>query len=135
MPAAARRPAAGPPCLAFAQVGSSRAACLAPCRQTRTWSPGQTLCPAREVGGTPGFRYLWNVVDGVPVVTTPAEIDLTTADQLRAVLLAAASGGHVTVVVDMTGTRVLRLTGAQYAYPGSSAGLGRGRRAAAGRCR
>jgi anti-anti-sigma factor len=44
------------------------------------------------------------MVNGLPVVTTPAEIDLTTADQLRAVLIAAASGGHPIVVVDMTGT-------------------------------
>jgi anti-sigma B factor antagonist len=45
------------------------------------------------------------MVSGVPVVTAPAEIDLTTADQLRTVLLDTAARGHATVVVDLTGTR------------------------------
>jgi anti-sigma B factor antagonist len=42
---------------------------------------------------------------GVPVVTAPAEIDTTTAGQLRAILLEWHARGHATVVVDMTGTR------------------------------
>jgi len=42
---------------------------------------------------------------GVPVVTAPAEIDMTTAGQLRAILLQWHTRGHVTVVVDMTGTQ------------------------------
>ena len=42
---------------------------------------------------------------GVPVVTAPAEIDITSADQLRVVLLDAAARGHATVVVDLTRTR------------------------------
>jgi anti-sigma B factor antagonist len=42
---------------------------------------------------------------GVPVVTTPAEIDITTAEKLRVVLLEATSNGYPTVVVDMTRTR------------------------------
>lgn len=50
------------------------------------------------------IRYLRRMIDGVPVVTAPAEIDVTSAEQLRAVLLDAASRGHVTVVVDMTRT-------------------------------
>ena len=50
----------------------------------------------------PGAGYL-TVINGVPVVRTPAEVDITTADQLRVVLLAAARG-NATVVVDMTGT-------------------------------
>jgi len=40
----------------------------------------------------------------VPVVTTPAEIDMTTAGQLRAILFEWHTRGHGTVVVDMTGT-------------------------------
>jgi anti-sigma B factor antagonist len=45
------------------------------------------------------------MINGVPVVTAPAEIDVTTAGQLRTVLLHAAARGQATVVVDMTGTR------------------------------
>ena len=52
----------------------------------------------------PVVRYLRTMIDGVPVVSTPAEIDITTADELHAVLREATSGGHRAVVVDMTGT-------------------------------
>ena len=45
------------------------------------------------------------MINGVPVVTAPAEIDVTTAEQLRMVLLDAGRHGHATVVVDMTRTR------------------------------
>jgi len=38
------------------------------------------------------------------VVTAPAEIDITTAAELRAILAEWHSRGHVTVVMDMTGT-------------------------------
>ena len=41
---------------------------------------------------------------GVPVVTAPAEIDVTTAGQLRAMLAESAARGH-TMVVDLTGTQ------------------------------
>jgi len=44
------------------------------------------------------------LINGVPVVAAPAEIDVTTAEQLRSVLLEAASRGHTTIVVDMTRT-------------------------------
>ena len=44
------------------------------------------------------------MIGGVPVVAAPIEVDATTAERLRAVLLDAASHGHTTVVVDMTGT-------------------------------
>jgi hypothetical protein len=37
------------------------------------------------------------MVNGVPVVTTPAEIDVTTAEQLRTVLLRTADLGRATV--------------------------------------
>jgi len=43
---------------------------------------------------------------GRMVITAPVEIDLTIADQLRAVLLNTAAQGHVTVVVDLTRTRL-----------------------------
>jgi hypothetical protein len=38
------------------------------------------------------------MINGVPVVAAPAEIDVTTAEQLRSVLLEAASHGHTTIV-------------------------------------
>ena len=48
--------------------------------------------------------YRFQVAGGVPVVTAAAEIDATTAGQLRAVLLEWHTRGHTTMVVDMTGT-------------------------------
>jgi anti-sigma B factor antagonist len=53
----------------------------------------------------PGIRYLSEMYGGVPVVATPAEIDISTTDKLRVVLLEATSNGYPTVVVDMTRTR------------------------------
>jgi anti-sigma B factor antagonist len=53
----------------------------------------------------PDVSYLVEMISGLSVVTAPAEIDITTADQLRLVLLEAAVHGHTTVVVDMTRTR------------------------------
>ena len=52
----------------------------------------------------PDVRYLRKMINGVPVVAAPGEIDITTAGQLRAVLLEATGGGHPTAVVDMSGT-------------------------------
>ena len=52
----------------------------------------------------PGIRNPL-MINGVPVVAAPAEIDVTTARQLRTVLLRSASRGHPTIVVDMTRTR------------------------------
>ena len=52
-----------------------------------------------------GDRYPIEMVNGVPVVAAPEEIDVTNADWLRAVLLEAAARGHGTFVVDMTGTQ------------------------------
>ena len=49
-------------------------------------------------------RYLRKMINGVPVMATPAEIDITTAGQLGAVLLAATEQ-YRTLVVDMTRTR------------------------------
>jgi hypothetical protein len=48
-----------------------------------------------------GIRSLL-MISGVPVVTAPAEIDVTTAEQLRMVLLSSAARRHPAVVVDMT---------------------------------
>ena len=52
----------------------------------------------------PGNRYPL-MINGVPVVEAPEEIDICNAEQLRLVLLETASRGHATVVVDMTRTR------------------------------
>ena len=45
------------------------------------------------------------LVDGVPVVGIPEEIDMTNADCLRVALAQAAGNGHQRFVVDMTRTR------------------------------
>ena len=50
-------------------------------------------------------RYPDAMINGVPVVVTPAEIDVTSADGLRSALLKAAANGHSTLVVDMTRTQ------------------------------
>ncbi len=50
-------------------------------------------------------KYPFQMAGGVPVVTAPAEIDATTAGQLRAILLEWHTRGHAAVVVDMTGTQ------------------------------
>jgi len=55
--------------------------------------------------------YVRTDVNGVPVAATPAEIDVTTADRLRAALLDLAGGGHPTVIVDMTRTQFCDSTG------------------------
>lgn len=49
--------------------------------------------------------YSRKLVDGVAVVSTSAEIDITVSGQLRAVLLEAITSEHPVLVVDMTGTR------------------------------
>jgi len=53
--------------------------------------------------GNVGFPV--EMIEGVPVVTAPEEIDITNADRLRAALLQAAAPGDGTLVVDMTRTR------------------------------
>ena len=52
----------------------------------------------------PGIRHPL-MINGMPVVTAPAEIDVTNAEQLRAVLLHSAARGHATILVDMTRTQ------------------------------
>src|SRR5215475_2332359 len=49
--------------------------------------------------------YPFQMAGGVPVITAPAEIDTTTAGQLREILFEWHTRGHATVVVDMTHTR------------------------------
>ena len=49
-------------------------------------------------------RYPIEMINGVPVVAAPEDIDVTNAAWLRAVLLEAAARGHETFVVDMTRT-------------------------------
>jgi anti-anti-sigma factor len=58
----------------------------------------------------PGVRFPV-MINGIPVVTAPAEIDIITAGQLRTVLLHSAAHGHATIVVDMTGTTFCDSTG------------------------
>jgi anti-sigma B factor antagonist len=53
----------------------------------------------------PEDEFPVEVVQGVPVVAAPEEIDITNAEVLRAALLTAAADGHGTLVVDMTRTR------------------------------
>jgi anti-sigma B factor antagonist len=50
-------------------------------------------------------RFPVEVVEGVPVVAAPEEIDITNAAALRSALLQAAADGHRTLVVDMTQTK------------------------------
>jgi anti-sigma B factor antagonist len=50
-------------------------------------------------------RFPVEVVNGVPVVAAPEEIDITNAPALRSALLEAAAHRHGTLVVDMTLTR------------------------------
>jgi anti-anti-sigma factor len=52
----------------------------------------------------PDGSYSLRVADGVPVVTAPAQIDVTTSAQLWAMLAPWAALGRATLVVDLTGT-------------------------------
>ena len=56
-------------------------------------------------------RFPVELVEGVPVVATPEEIDITNAEALRSALLKAAANGHGTLVVDMTQTRFCDCSG------------------------
>ena len=53
----------------------------------------------------PEDKFPVEVVQGVPVVAAPEEIDITNAETLRSALLTAAANGHGTLVVDMTRTQ------------------------------
>jgi anti-sigma B factor antagonist len=52
----------------------------------------------------PDAMFPVEVVSGVPVVTTPEQVDITNADGLRAALLDSAARGHGRLVVDMSRT-------------------------------
>jgi anti-sigma B factor antagonist len=52
----------------------------------------------------PDAMFPVEVVSGVPVVTTPEQVDITNADGLRAALLDSAGRGHGRLVVDMSRT-------------------------------
>jgi anti-sigma B factor antagonist len=53
----------------------------------------------------PEIRFPVEVIQGLPVVTAPEEIDITNADELRVSMLEAAANGSPTLVVDMSRTR------------------------------
>ena len=57
--------------------------------------------------------YSFQMVGSVPVVTAPAEIDVTTAGGLRAIPFEWHSPGEATVVVDLTATRFCDWVGLQ----------------------
>lgn len=52
----------------------------------------------------PEIGFPVEVVEGVPVVTAPEEIDITNAAGLRAAVSEAAGSGSALVIVDMSGT-------------------------------
>jgi anti-anti-sigma factor len=58
-----------------------------------------------------GAEYPFKMIGGVPVLTAPVEIDITTSADLRSVLSGWHSRGHATVVVDLTGTVFCDLAG------------------------
>lgn len=53
----------------------------------------------------PGDTFPVQIVEGVPVVVTPEEIDISNAEALRSSLLKAAANGYGRLVVDMTQTQ------------------------------
>jgi anti-sigma B factor antagonist len=50
-------------------------------------------------------EFTFEVVNGVPVLAAPEEIDITNAPRLRSALLEAAAHGHGTLVADLSYTR------------------------------
>jgi anti-sigma B factor antagonist len=50
-------------------------------------------------------RFPCEVINGVPVVAAPEQIDMTNAPELGAALLEAAAHGHGTIVADLTRTQ------------------------------
>jgi anti-sigma B factor antagonist len=56
---------------------------------------------AQMLDGRPPYE----VVNGMPVVAAPEEIDVTNAPDMRSDLEEAAADGHGTLVLDMTKTR------------------------------
>ena len=62
-------------------------------------------------GGMPAVEYSVKTMNGLPVVSAPAEVDVSNADGLREALLACADAGHAVLVVDMRGTAFCDSTG------------------------
>lgn len=50
-------------------------------------------------------RFPCEVINGVPVVAAPEEIDITNAPELRSALLEAAAHGHGSLVADLSQTQ------------------------------
>ena len=59
----------------------------------------------------PAVGYSVKSVNGLPVVSAPAEVDVSNADELRQLLLARADEGHAVLVVDMSETAFCESTG------------------------
>jgi anti-sigma B factor antagonist len=59
----------------------------------------------------PEIGFPVEVMEGVPVVTAPEEVDIANAGLLQQALAEAARAGQVLVVVDMTRTRFCDSTG------------------------
>jgi len=74
----------------------------------------------------PDGAYPFQMVNGVPVVTAPSEIDTTTVGQLRAVLRQRQSRGRTTMVVDMTGTQFCDSAGVRELVRAHQRALARG---------
>jgi anti-sigma B factor antagonist len=75
----------------------------------------------------PASGYPFQMAGGVPVVTAPAEIDATSAGELRAILDQWHARGHTTVVVDLTGTSFCDVAGLRelvWAHQRAAAGGG-----------
>jgi anti-sigma B factor antagonist len=62
-------------------------------------------------GGMPAVEYSVKKVNSLPVVSAPAEVDVSNADELRQLLLACADEGHAVLVVDMSETAFCDSTG------------------------
>jgi anti-sigma B factor antagonist len=63
------------------------------------------LRSGQEVTQVPEISFPVEVIEGVPVVTAPEEIDIANAALLHKAMTEAAGPGHALVVVDMSRTR------------------------------
>jgi anti-sigma B factor antagonist len=59
----------------------------------------------------PDIERSFQIVDGVPVVRAPTQIDVTNAGQLRGMLAQRAALGHAALIVDLTGTEFCDTSG------------------------
>ena len=66
------------------------------------------ICPG---GGMPAVEHSVKTMNGLPVVSAPAEVDVSNADGLRQLLRACADEGHAVLVVDMHDTAFCDSTG------------------------